>query len=89
MQAMDSHDVGDLSAAARQTAWRVREVVGVGIDSDILYYPREIRDWVAGYAAGGVTARYEEIRSEYGHDAFLIEFAQVERLLGDGRTDGE
>ncbi len=89
MEAMDSHDVGELSAAARQTAWRVREVVGVGIDSDILYYPREIRDWVAGYSASGIAARYEEIRSVYGHDAFLIEFDQVERLLGDGRTERE
>ena len=86
MRSMDSHDIGDLPAAARQTAARVGEVVGVGIDTDILYYPREVRDWVAGYAAAGATARYEEIRSVYGHDAFLIEFDQVERLLRGERA---
>jgi homoserine O-acetyltransferase len=81
MQAMDLHDVGDLAAAAAATAARVDEVIGVGIDSDILYYPREVRAWVEGYRAGGANARYTEIASEYGHDAFLIEFEQVARLL--------
>jgi homoserine O-acetyltransferase len=81
MQAMDLHDAGDLAAAAAATAERVEEVVGVGIDSDILYYPREVQAWVEGYRASGANARYEEIASVYGHDAFLIEFEQVAKLL--------
>lgn len=84
MQAMDLHDVGDPQAAGRHTARSVGEVVGVGIDSDILYYPGEVRDWVAAYARGGAAARYEEISTPYGHDAFLIEFEQVERILRGG-----
>jgi homoserine O-acetyltransferase len=82
MQSMDLHDVGNLRAAAAETASRVRDVVGVGIDTDILYYPREVRRWVEAYRAGGANARYEEITSVYGHDAFLIEFEQVSRILG-------
>ena len=81
MDAMDLHDVGQLGAAARQTAERVGEVVGVGVDSDILYYPSEVRDWVAAYQAGGANARYAEISSVYGHDAFLIEWDQVSEIL--------
>ena len=81
MDAMDLHDVGDVPAAARQTAERVGEVVGVGVDSDILYYPSEVRDWVAAYRAGGANARYAEIESLYGHDAFLIEWDQVTAIL--------
>jgi len=81
MGAMDSHDVGDFEAAGRQTARSTREAIGVGIDSDILYYPAEVRAWVNAYARGGASARYEEIRTPYGHDAFLIEFEQVERIL--------
>jgi homoserine O-acetyltransferase len=81
MAAMDSQDVGNLEAAGRRTAQRVKEVVGVGIDTDILYYPHEVRSWVAGYARGGANARYEEIHTPYGHDAFLIEFEDVERIL--------
>jgi len=84
MQAMDLHDVGELESAGRRTARSVGEVVGVGIDSDILYYAAEVRDWVAGYARGGATVRYEEVRTPYGHDAFLIEFDQVERILRGG-----
>ena len=81
MHAMDSHDVGEFESAGRETASRVAEVIGVGIDTDILYYPAEVRSWVDGYRRGGATARYEELTSAYGHDAFLIEFPQVERFL--------
>lgn len=78
---MDLHDIGDLTAAARDTAPRVGQVIGVGIDSDILYLPGEVRDWVSAYQAGGAKAEYREIASLYGHDAFLIEWDQVERIL--------
>jgi homoserine O-acetyltransferase len=81
MQSMDLHDVGDLGAAAAATASRVEEVVGVGIDSDILYYPREVRAWVEAYQGAGANARYQEMASVYGHDAFLIEFEQVSRII--------
>jgi len=56
-------------------------VIGVGIDTDILYYPSEVKAWVEAYRRGGANAHYREIASQYGHDAFLIEFAQVERIL--------
>jgi homoserine O-acetyltransferase len=81
MQAMDTHDVGEFETAGRSTASRVREVIGVGIDTDILYFPAEVRAWVDGYRRGGATARYQEIVTPFGHDAFLIEFEQVDRIL--------
>src|SRR6266545_1933020 len=81
MDAMDLHDVGDIALAARETAQRVGEVVGVGVDSDILYYPSEVREWTAAYRAAGANARYTELRSLYGHDAFLIEWDQVAAIL--------
>src|SRR5690242_15949271 len=37
MRAMDLHDVGDLRTAARETAARVGQVIGVGVDTDLLY----------------------------------------------------
>jgi homoserine O-acetyltransferase len=81
MDAMDLHDTGDLAASARATAARVGEIVGVGVDSDILYYPAEVRDWVAAYRTAGANARYAEISSLYGHDAFLIEWDQVAGIV--------
>jgi homoserine O-acetyltransferase/O-succinyltransferase len=83
MRAMDLQDVGDLTAAARETAGRVERVIGVGIDSDILYPASEVRDWVTAYQSAGANAEYREIASLYGHDAFLIEWDQVERILRD------
>lgn len=78
---MDSHTVGDIRAAARATAARVGEIVGVGIDTDILYYPLEVKEWVEAYQAAGARARYVEIASVCGHDAFLIEWDQVVAIL--------
>ena len=81
MRAMDLHDVGDWRTAAQETAARVRTVIGVGVDSDLLYAPGEVRDWTDAYAAAGANARYREIVSPAGHDAFLIEWDQVEAIL--------
>jgi homoserine O-acetyltransferase/O-succinyltransferase len=83
MRAMDLHDVGELAAAARETAARVSTVVGVGVDSDLLYAAGEVRSWTEAYRAAGVDARYREIASAAGHDAFLIEWDQVEAILGE------
>lgn len=81
MRAMDLHDMGDLAAAAEATAGRVGTVIGVGVDSDLLYAPGEVRAWTDAYRAAGVDARYREITSAAGHDAFLIEWDQVEAIL--------
>jgi homoserine O-acetyltransferase/O-succinyltransferase len=81
MRTMDLHDIGDFEAAGLETAARVGQVVGVGIDSDILYLPAEVRDWVSAYRTTGVNAEYREIASLYGHDAFLIEWDQVQQIL--------
>jgi homoserine O-acetyltransferase len=63
-------------------------VVGVGIDTDILYFPDEVRRWVEGYRAGGAQAEYAKIATPFGHDAFLIEFEQAARILRNA-TGGE
>jgi homoserine O-acetyltransferase len=81
MRTMDLHDIGDFAAAGLETSERVGQVIGVGIDSDILYLPAEVRDWVSAYRRAGVRAEYREIASLYGHDAFLIEWDQVQQIL--------
>lgn len=81
MDAIDSHDVGNASVAGWSTRGKVGEVIGIGIDSDILYSAAEVRGWVEAYARGGANARYAEIETPYGHDAFLIEQDQVNSLL--------
>jgi homoserine O-acetyltransferase len=55
----------------------------VGVRSDILYPPHQSREIVDLALAAGVPARYVEIDSPHGHDAFLIEFDQVAAVLAD------
>ena len=53
----------------------------VGISSDTLFPAREIRDAAERIACRGIDARYIEMRSEHGHDAFLAEDAALAELL--------
>ena len=49
----------------------------VGITSDILFPPHLQRDTAARLQALACPATYAEIRSPWGHDAFLINLDQV------------
>jgi homoserine O-acetyltransferase len=56
-------------------------VTGVGIVGDILYGPVQVRALMDAAAAAGVDARYVEFHSDKGHDAFLVEWAVLDRIL--------
>ena len=90
--AMDRHDVGagrgGLDAALAHLAISDVALTGVGIVDDILYGPRQVRALVTAAAQAGVAARYREIRSTKGHDAFLVEWDQLATLLGEA-LEGE
>ncbi len=104
--AMDAHDVGRerggievaLATLARGgPGGRGTILVGVGIVGDILYGPDQVRSLVEAAVGGGVDARYVEFGSSKGHDAFLAEWAVLDRILrealakvagpGDGRRE--
>ncbi|HED10252.1 MAG TPA: homoserine O-acetyltransferase [Caldithrix abyssi] len=77
-EAMDSHDLGRDRGGVEQALASVKaSALCVGIDSDLLYPAHEQRE-----IAGGIPgARYHEIRSRHGHDAFLIEYDQLEKII--------
>lgn len=85
--AMDRHDIGTgrggLDAALAHLAVADVGLTGVGIVDDILYGPRQVRALVTAASAAGVAAHYREIRSTKGHDAFLVEWDQLARILGE------
>ncbi len=68
--AMDSFDVRDREAP------RGVDLTFVGISSDWLFRPQEIRA-----AAKRLNARYLELESNHGHDAFLAEGNKLHALL--------
>ena len=85
-QAMDAYDVAlgpdrgsDVAAFERIRA----AVVTVGIDSDWLYPAAQVRALAESIAAVGGNAQYAEIHSLNGHDAFLQEWKQLERIVRD------
>lgn len=53
----------------------------VAVDSDLLFVPEEVHATVQQLQGLGHRAYYHEIRSTYGHDAFLVEREQVTRIL--------
>jgi homoserine O-acetyltransferase/O-succinyltransferase len=85
--AMDRHDIGadrgGLVEAVRPLAAAGGRLTGVGIEGDILYGPRQVGALVDAAIEAGVDARYRELRSTKGHDAFLVEWDQLTTLLGE------
>lgn len=83
-RAMDLHDVGrGRGGAERALSSITAEVLCAGIDSDVLFPAGEMREAAERMASAGLRARYGEIRSDVGHDAFLVEVHQVSGLVED------
>ena len=74
--AMDSFDV----RAARATGADPK-VIFVGISSDRLFLASDVRAAARRFAARGFDARYAELVSDHGHDAFLAEGRALRTLL--------
>ncbi len=82
-KAMDSHDVARGRGTAKTVLSRIEiPVLIIGIDSDILYPIQEQIE----LAELIPTATFREIKSKYGHDAFLIEFEQINNALKSFRN---
>ena len=53
----------------------------ISITSDWLYPAYQSQEIVSALIANGVDAKYDELRSQYGHDAFLLEEGQMNYLI--------
>lgn len=71
----DSWDLGEGPWLGRARLPAVIDAVGIA--SDVLYPPVHMQN----LAATAQNGRYHEIRSPHGHDAFLIEWAQLDAIL--------
>ncbi|MEM9144097.1 MAG: aspartate kinase, partial [Bacteroidota bacterium] len=54
----------------------------IGVDSDLFFTAKENKETFKRLAQANSNVTYGEVRSLHGHDAFLIEFDQMEKLLG-------
>ena len=54
----------------------------ISVSSDWLYPPEQSREIVSALTANEADVQYCEIRSNYGHDAFLLESGQLNYIVG-------
>jgi homoserine O-acetyltransferase len=54
----------------------------ISVSSDWLYPPYQSQEIVSALTANDLEIHYCEIRSNYGHDAFLLESGQINYLVG-------
>jgi homoserine O-acetyltransferase/O-succinyltransferase len=81
-KAMDLHDLGRGYPSVLDALRRIQSrLLLIGISSDLLYPPGEIRGLAVELRRAGVETEYREIQSTFGHDAFLIEFNQMEAMI--------
>ena len=77
---MDYHDIsfnrGNIKAVLKSIK---AKTLSIGIDSDLLY-PVEEQKFIAENVEKG---KYAEIKSIHGHDAFLIEYDQLNKIVGE------
>lgn len=86
LDAMDNHDLGREPGSGQLSGtWgfdRIRaSTLAVGIATDQLYFPEQTRSMARELRQRGVTVGDFSIDSPHGHDAFLIEWEQVQQLL--------
>jgi homoserine O-acetyltransferase len=83
-KAIDYFDLslGHADLAAALTGVRARILV-LSYSSDWLYPPEQSEEMVRALLRNGVDATYVEIKSDYGHDAFLLEVERLGELTRD------
>jgi homoserine O-acetyltransferase len=81
---MDTFDPVRKYGSAREAYGRIKARVKlVGISSDWLFPPEDVRRLAAEMHAQGVKCDYREIVSAHGHDAFLAEPEKLLEVLSD------
>jgi homoserine O-acetyltransferase len=63
------------------------KIMVISVDSDWLYTPEESEEIVMALNANEIDVSYFEIKSPYGHDAFLLESGQLNYIIGGFLSD--
>jgi homoserine O-acetyltransferase len=82
LRTMDTWDPLRGYSSAAEAFGRIRaSLIVVGISSDWLFPPEDVRGFAETIQAAGVEADYREMSSTHGHDAFLAEQAELVQLI--------
>lgn len=78
LNALDTHNVGRGHNSVPEALGKIKaDTLCIGIDSDI-FIPIEEQKYLAKHIPN---SKYAEVKSIFGHDAFLIEFGQINGLV--------
>lgn len=78
LDAFDTHDVGRGRGGVVAAMKRIKcPTIVIGLTTDIIFTTDEMKE-LTGMIEG---AEYFEIQSEFGHDGFLVEHEQLNRIL--------
>lgn len=78
LDAFDTHDAGRGRGGVKAALGRITaRTIVIGLTTDIIFTPSEMR----ALAAMLPGAEYREIDSPFGHDGFLVEHEQLNRIL--------
>jgi homoserine O-acetyltransferase/O-succinyltransferase len=82
MRTMDTWDPQRGYGSPLEAFGKIRaRLIFVGISSDWLFPPSEIKELAETIRSTGVDAEYREMTSSHGHDAFLAEQQELARML--------
>ena len=75
---MDAHHLGRSRGSIHEALGSIRaKTLVIGIDTDVLYPPEE-QEYIARQISGG---QFALLKSNYGHDAFLVEYEKLEVII--------
>ena len=80
LDAFDSHDLARGRGDLRQVMNGIKaKTACIAVTTDILFSPEEVKTMASQIP----DSEYHEITSEFGHDGFLVEHSQLNRILKD------
>jgi homoserine O-acetyltransferase len=87
-KAIDYFDLTEESSLIKGLSGIRSNTLVIAVSSDWLYPPYQSQEIVTALSANNVKVKYAEIKSNYGHDAFLVEPGQLNYHLRQflGRT---
>jgi homoserine O-acetyltransferase/O-succinyltransferase len=87
-KAIDYFDLNEQDSLIRGLSKARSNTLVIAVSSDWLYPPYQSQEIVTALSANNVKVKYAEIKSNYGHDSFLVEPGQLNYHLRQflGRT---
>lgn len=80
-KAMDYFDLTKNGSLAEGLKDVKAKLLVISVDSDWLYPPAQSKEVVMALTANNVDVGYREMKSPYGHDAFLLEAGQLNYII--------